>query len=156
MPQFTEMRRPTLWVDQAPVASPVGGRTVVVGYDGSDASRRALVRAAEAAGDGGRILVITSVAPSDSAALEHETALEREPARLLQEAAALLRGPDVDVTTRIAEGDAAEALAVAAYEAGADLIVVGARGRSYLARALRGSVAERLVTRAPCSLLVAR
>jgi nucleotide-binding universal stress UspA family protein len=129
---------------------------IVVGYDGSAASRRALVRAAEAAEGGGRILVITSVTPSDSAALEHETALEREPARLLQEAAALLRRHDVDVCTRIAEGDPAEALVAAACETDADLIVVGARGRSYLARALRGSVAERLVMRAPCTLLVAR
>jgi nucleotide-binding universal stress UspA family protein len=38
----------------------------------------------------------------------------------------------------------------------AALIVVGARGDSYLARAMRGSVAEKLIERASCDLLVAR
>jgi nucleotide-binding universal stress UspA family protein len=33
---------------------------------------------------------------------------------------------------------------------------VGARGESYLARTLRGSVGEKLVARAPCDVLVVR
>lgn len=33
---------------------------------------------------------------------------------------------------------------------------VGARGDSYFARALRDSVGERLIARAPCDLLIAR
>jgi nucleotide-binding universal stress UspA family protein len=50
----------------------------------------------------------------------------------------------------------AEALAAAARHVNAALIVVGARGDSYLARALRGSVGEKLIARAPCDLLIAR
>jgi len=37
-----------------------------------------------------------------------------------------------------------------------DLIVVGSRGRTGLARALLGSVAERVVRHAPCTVVVAR
>jgi nucleotide-binding universal stress UspA family protein len=36
------------------------------------------------------------------------------------------------------------------------LIVVGARGDSYVARALRGSVGERLIALAPSDLLIVR
>jgi nucleotide-binding universal stress UspA family protein len=60
------------------------------------------------------------------------------------------------VSTRAEEGDPAEALITVARETNAALIVVGARGDDYLARALRGSVGEKLVARAPCDLLVAR
>ncbi|MGE3536841.1 MAG: universal stress protein [Candidatus Tectimicrobiota bacterium] len=43
-----------------------------------------------------------------------------------------------------------------AGRAGADLIVMGTHGRSGLAYVLLGSVAERVVQLAPCSVLVAR
>ncbi len=43
-----------------------------------------------------------------------------------------------------------------AQAAGADLIVIGARGRSNLAYLLLGSTAERVLTRLPCSVLVVR
>jgi nucleotide-binding universal stress UspA family protein len=87
---------------------------------------------------------------SDSASLTEG------PTRLLEDAAALLDGRGVEVSTHIDGGDPVEALVAAARESDARLIVVGARGESYVARALRGSVGERLVSRAPCDLLVAR
>jgi nucleotide-binding universal stress UspA family protein len=75
---------------------------------------------------------------------------------LIEQASALLRRHDISLSKRVEQADPAEALAAAASDTNADLIVVGARGDSYLARALRGSVAERLVTRAPCDVLVVR
>lgn len=150
MPQFTEMRRPALWGDPARIRS----RTVVLGYDGSAASRSAALRAAEAAGTGGRVLVVTSVSSGDAFGLETETAGQAE--QLLAEARTLLPHQGIEVETLVQEGDPAETLAVAARDNDADLIVVGARGRSYFARALRGSVAARLLTRAPCDVLIAR
>jgi nucleotide-binding universal stress UspA family protein len=132
-------------------------RTVVVGYDGSDASRRALLRAVEAAGSGGHVQVVTAAEPPQAHAFEPETGPDAgEPSRLLDEAAALLDGHDVSFSTRVEEADPADALAAAARSLDAALIVVGARGDSYVARALRGSVAEKLIGRAPCDLLVAR
>jgi len=41
-------------------------------------------------------------------------------------------------------------------KAGADLIIVGAKGRTNLSYVLLGSTAERLLTRLPCSLLVVK
>jgi len=163
MPQLTEMRRPALWHERRPSSHPAAEdsrldpRTVVLGYDGSPASRRALIRAAEAAGSGGHVIVVTAVRTAEQLAQDDEIgSLVGEPEQLIEQATALLGPHEVAVSTRIEEAEPAEALVAAASESGAALIVVGARGDSYPARALRGSVAERLVARAPCDLLVAR
>lgn len=166
VPQFTEMRRPALWDDRRPssrswgngrsTVEPVSRRTVVLGYDGSEGARSATLHAAEAAGRGGHIVVVTSMPYPDASLLEPEADRAGDPAQLLEEAEALLECHEVHVTTRVEWSDPTEALVAVAYETDADLIVVGARGRSFLMRALRGSVAERLVTRAPCTVLVAR
>lgn len=163
MPQFTEMRRPALWDDDRPSDGPVdrrrppAPRTVVVGYDGSRAARRALLRAAEAAWPGGHVVVVTATRQPEAVAIEPDMRpTVTDPSRLLEEAAARLAGRGLHVSTRVEEGDPAEALAQTARELHAALIVVGARGDSYLTRALRGSVSEKLIARAPCDLLIAR
>jgi nucleotide-binding universal stress UspA family protein len=147
MPQFNEMRRPAMWDDVPPNAS----RTVVVGYDGSQAARRGLRRAVESAGFGGHVQIVTAT----NALGELEPELE-DPIRLIEEATALVTGSGIRVSTRIDEAEPAEALGRAAQAVEASLIVVGARGDSYFARALRGSVGERLIARAPCDVLIVR
>jgi nucleotide-binding universal stress UspA family protein len=164
MPQFTEMHRPELWRDRRREAHGAGAdrrsldpRIVVLGYDGSRAARRALLRAAEAAGNRGRVIVVAAVAPAATSAPEHGIDPPiADPEHVLEEATALLGGHDVEVATRLAQAEPADALVATASETDAALIVVGARGDSYPARALRGSVAETLVARAPCDLLIAR
>jgi nucleotide-binding universal stress UspA family protein len=54
------------------------------------------------------------------------------------------------------EGDPAETLLCAAQERGADLIVLGASGRTGLKRLLLGSVAETVVREAKASVWIAR
>jgi nucleotide-binding universal stress UspA family protein len=147
MPQFTEMRRQALWVE----ASPTVSRTFVVGYDGSQAARRALRRAVESAGSGGHVQIVTATSATDELEL-----MSDDPSVLIEEATALVAGSNVGVSTRIDEADPVEALARAADRVEAELIVVGARGDSYFARALRGSVGERLIALAPCDLLIVR
>jgi nucleotide-binding universal stress UspA family protein len=139
------------------VAQAVAPWTVVVGYDGSQAARRALWRAAEAAGPGGAVVVVTAAPPPGPQEWEAETEPPiDEPSRVLEEAATLLAWHGIEVSTRIERAEPAEALAEAARSVNADLIVVGARDGSYLTRTLRGPVAEKLITRSPCDLLVAR
>lgn len=129
----------------------------MLGYDGSDSARRALACAADAAGSGGRVVVVTAVERAVDDAPRHGTASATDtPAFLADHAAELLSGRSLDVSVRIEEAEPAEALVATAREVGAGMIVVGARGDDYLARALRGSVGERLVARAPCDLLVVR
>jgi nucleotide-binding universal stress UspA family protein len=132
-------------------------RTVVVGYDGSGAAARALLRAAEAAGSDGGVVVVTADPPADPLALDPAPGpTVEEPSELLEEAAALLDGYDGRVSARVEVAEPVEALAGVASEVDAALIVVGARGESFVARTLRGSVGERLIARAPCDLLVVR
>ena len=56
-------------------------------------------------------------------------------------------------TTKIVEGSPSTAIAARGQEIGADLIVVGTHGRTGLAHAMLGSVAERVVRRASCPVL---
>jgi nucleotide-binding universal stress UspA family protein len=64
--------------------------------------------------------------------------------------------PAVPCRHRLVMGDpAAEILRIAAEE-GAEMIVMGTHGRTGLFRALMGSVAEAVVRRAPCPVLVYR
>jgi nucleotide-binding universal stress UspA family protein len=71
---------------------------------------------------------------------------------------ALARAPLADNrgATRVRCGAPAEELIAAAQEIDADLIVVGAANKSALGRLFLGSVSGRVLTHAPCSVLVAR
>ena len=58
------------------------------------------------------------------------------------------------VEVKIVEGDADEGLVREA--AGADLLVVGSRGRSGIASVLLGSVSRHVVSHAPCPVVVVK
>lgn len=62
----------------------------------------------------------------------------------------------VCVTYEVLSGSPARRIVEAAEEWDADLIVVGSHGRGYWSRALLGSVSDRVVNHANCSVLVAR
>lgn len=132
-------------------------RTIVVGYDGSEPARHALARVARWATPA-TALVVVAVTPSvTSPGLGVEMAdqhLEADAA--LREARDLLSadGSFAAVDTRAGTGDPAEVLIAIARELDADLLVVGRRGRDFVARALLGSVADRVVRHAPCDVLV--
>lgn len=55
--------------------------------------------------------------------------------------------------TKIVEGSASNEIAARGRAIGADLIVIGTHGRTGLAHAVLGSVAERVVRRASCPVL---
>lgn len=129
--------------------------TVVVGYDGSDAARRALGRAAGLAGDRGRVLVVhvtPSVYPGPYEVPDPDE--ETRSDVLLEEARELLSRRGVKAETRSPVGDAADHLVALAEETEADTILVGRR-RGKLTHLL-GSVSSKVVERAPCDVLVVR
>jgi nucleotide-binding universal stress UspA family protein len=66
------------------------------------------------------------------------------------------KDPAVRFTHRLAMGDPAAEIVRAAEEEKADSIVLGTHGRTGLSRLLMGSVAEAVVRRAPCPVLVYR
>jgi nucleotide-binding universal stress UspA family protein len=67
-----------------------------------------------------------------------------------------LRHTPAQITTDVRHGAAAEEILRVAEEHPADLIVVGCRGLSGIARFFLGSVAERVARHASCPVLVAR
>ena len=127
---------------------------ILVGYNGSDASRRALVHAAELAGRGGEVDVINVIAAQPvSARVDALGDGERRHQRnLLREARSLLREWDVRMGAVQAVGDPTTEIRAAAEDSGARVIVVG-RGNG-MRRLIKGSVSTRLVRRAPCDVLV--
>jgi nucleotide-binding universal stress UspA family protein len=67
-----------------------------------------------------------------------------------------LRHATASIGTEVRRGSAAEEILRATEEHPTDLIVVGWRGRSAIARFFLGSVAERVARHAPCPVLLAR
>jgi len=62
----------------------------------------------------------------------------------------------VSAERRLVEGDPGTEILLAARQTGPDLIVMGTHGRTGLARILMGSVAERVVRKAPCPVLTVK
>ena len=62
----------------------------------------------------------------------------------------------IPVDRYLTEGEPAEEILRLAKERGADLIVLGTHGRSGLGRLLMGSVAEKVMRRAPCLVLTVK
>lgn len=73
--------------------------------------------------------------------------------RRLSERADRVRAAGLPCTTKILEGSAVSEITQRGRDIGADLIVVGTHGRTGIAHAMLGSVAERVVRRAGCPVL---
>jgi nucleotide-binding universal stress UspA family protein len=119
-------------------------RKIMIAYDDSDAARRALDRAADLAGYGSTLTVV-SVAPDGG----------RYQAGPLDQARDQLVGRQMTATYLQPVGEPAAELVAAARELGADLVVLGRRSRS-LRRLVLGSVSAKVVRHAPCDVLVVR
>jgi nucleotide-binding universal stress UspA family protein len=135
-----------------------GSRTrIVVGFDGSETAMRALGRAADEIEPGGTLTLVTVEATAHSSGVLAENLLGASPdaAAVLEEGRLSLGArDDIAVEAIVRKGDPAAIMLEAARAAGAELIVIGRRGRDFAARALLGSVAERVVNQAPCDVLI--
>ena len=74
----------------------------------------------------------------------------------LRTLAAAMAGRRVATFTTVREGRPLEVIVEVARSSRADLIIVGTHGRSGVAHAVIGSVAERVVRSAPCPVLTVR
>jgi nucleotide-binding universal stress UspA family protein len=119
-------------------------RRIVVGVDDSESSQRALDRAADLAGYGSTLTVVSVARDGDRYA---EGPLEKAREQLLRR--------HVSATYLQPVGDPAAELVDAARELEADLVVLGRRSRS-LRRLVLGSVSDAVLRRAPCDVLVVR
>lgn len=150
MTEATEKNRPT--------------RTVVVGADGSDPSRAALLWAAAYARSAGAKLVVVhawarpqamwsgyayvpAMPVTDDVPDDLADTVRSQVSQMLQEA-----GEDLAAEVRVTEGDPVQVLLDAA--ASADLLVVGRRGSGGFAAALMGSVSRHVSSHAPIPVVV--
>ncbi len=131
--------------------------------DFSDCSRRALDTAIElAARLGASLLLVHVVDPQGQPFGAPAGALPIDPLEVSRPAAPdeLLawcrdaRAAGVTTTTEVLAGAPAAAVVDAVRVGGHDLVVLGSHGRGGLGRALLGSVADHVVRRAGCPVLV--
>lgn len=124
---------------------------VLIAIDDSPHSQRALRSAPTLRWPAGSPMVAVSAVPaSPSADLRraHETLLSRAQSRL--------RRAGHPAEGVLLEGDPREALLRIVVELRADLLVLGSRGRSGIARLMLGSVSAHSASHAPCSVLVVK
>ena len=118
-------------------------RNILVGYDGSEAGRRALDAAADLVVHGSALSVATvATGPEDHAR------------KLLSEARGLLLRRHVTARYLEPVGEPADMLVQTAREVGADLIVLGRRDQTPLKRLVLGSVSSKVLGAAECDVLV--
>ena len=150
--------QPTSIPAAEPVRSTVAVQIILHPTDFSDHADLAFHQACTQAKEHRAELIILHVGPSNVATSESEAA--RLPSeldkQLLREQLGRLQpqDPNVRVKHRFEEGGAAEEILRVAREIHCDLIVMGTHGRSGLSRLLMGSVAEEVVRKASCPVLI--
>lgn len=144
-----------------------GAMRILIGYDGSegadaaldDLQRAGLPEEAEA-----HIVSVAELwfiehnpAAYEAASSSYESGI-KEAEDLAQRAIKRVhaRFPNWSLSPRALTGSPTEALLAEAGEWKPDMIVIGSHGRSALGRLIFGSVSQKLVTEAPCSVRVAR
>ncbi|HET8977344.1 MAG TPA: universal stress protein [Solirubrobacteraceae bacterium] len=133
--------------------------TILVGYDETEVSHRALERAATLARALNARLVVTSVAPVATSAAARsigadpvETAAEHRAE--LHQAHEYLEGEGLTAEYVEAVGHEADGILEAARTHAADMIVLGARELSTLHRLLGQSVSDAVTHGAHCDVLI--
>jgi len=135
-------------------------RKILVGYDGSEASRKALTTALELArAFQGEVVALAVIRPPEFAELSLEVEAAREEAqgplaKAFSAARQEAKQYGVRLQTRTAVGHPAETLVRVAEAEGFDLIVLGRRGLTQVQRWMLGSVSERVLRYASCAVMV--
>ena len=136
-------------------------KRIVVGFDGSENSHKALERAADLA-DGAVVAVVCSAGvrrlmrdPAGGASAI-DPADEDARSNALAEAREYLEGRSIEGAYVEGVGNPADVMVQEAEASGADLIVVGTRGLHATKRLFLGSVSTKVVHHAPCDVLVVR
>jgi nucleotide-binding universal stress UspA family protein len=137
-------------------------QSVLVPFDGSEFSRKALSRAASMAkADGGRLTALY-VIPRYEEMMEFyrsEGIRKRmigEAEKVVEDAKQIGREAGIDVRTEIREGHAADEIVSTAVKLENDLITMGTYGWKGVSKAIMGSTTNRVIAHASCPILVVK
>jgi nucleotide-binding universal stress UspA family protein len=139
-------------------------RTILVATDGSPSACQAIDFAVQLAAEHDADLVCVHVVPTldfaSHVAGQPGYALRHEPTgrdrAVLDEAAAIATEHGVAAKTVLLGGSTAQQIVAYAESSGADLIVIGTRGHSAMAKALLGSVSLSVLRRSKRPVLIVR
>ena len=134
-------------------------KTIVLGYDKTEASERALERTAELAAAFGSSVIVTSASETLGGAVHAGGGADpTDPPEgheaLLDEATKKLAARGVQAESVLALGSAGDAIVELAEERHADLIVVGTREPGFFERLLGHSVSGSVQRHAHCDVLI--
>jgi nucleotide-binding universal stress UspA family protein len=134
---------------------------ILTAYDGSESARRAFDRALDLAKKyQAELHVLSVVRPPDIAEDVETEAIMENSQRHYEEVQTTLRAAAEaeGVTARfsVIVGHPAVQITTYAEKNGIDLIVMGHRGKTFFDRWLIGSVAKKVMSYAPCSVMIVR
>jgi nucleotide-binding universal stress UspA family protein len=137
-------------------------QSVLVPFDGSEFSRKALARAAEMTKtDGGQITVLY-VIPRYEEMMEFyrsesiRKSLYAEAEKVIGEAKKIAAGVGVSIRTEIREGHASDEIVAVAKKYENDVIAMGTYGWKGVNSAIMGSTTNRVIADASCPVLVVK
>jgi len=137
-------------------------QSLLVPYDGSEFSKKALRRAGEMAkADGGQVTVLY-VIPRYEEMMEFyrsdsiKKSLHAEAEKILGEAKKIADGLGISVRTEVREGHASDEIVAAAQKFENDLIAMGTYGWKGVNNAIMGSTTNRVIAHASCPILVVK
>ena len=135
-------------------------RNIILAYDGSKYSNKALQEAISIAkSSSGSLLILSVVDITDEFESEAPGLTDKMTEKLLkmaQKALGKAVAAKIKARVEIHVGDAYEMIVDIAKKKKADIIVMGSHGRTGLTRLLMGSVTSRVIGHAPCSVLVVK
>lgn len=137
-------------------------RNILIAFDGSECSQRALDEAVRIGARASvRVVFVIDVAALSSYPAQYRVSVREEAGHALETAYARLIDAGIECETELAEtrnvtDTIAKCLQRRVVQMPADLVVMGTHGRSGLRRLALGSVAEAFVRRSTCPVLLTR
>ncbi len=137
-------------------------QSLLVPYDGSEFSKKALARAAGMAKEDGGQVTVLYVIPRYEEMMEFyrsdsiKNSLHAEAEKILGEATQIAAGLGITVKTEVREGHASDEIVTAAQNLESDVITMGTYGWKGVNSAIMGSTTNRVIANATCPILVVK
>ncbi|RLF41143.1 MAG: hypothetical protein DRN18_04075 [Thermoplasmata archaeon] len=143
---------------------------ILIAYDGSDSSKKAVELVSKIVKSGDEVVLLTVIPAEllsstftkmllptiDLSSVAKDSSFKERAEETLREAAKKIENKVAKVETVVETGDPADEILVTAKSKACDLIVVGYKGYGREGRFLIGSVTDKVVRHAYCSVMVVR